>query len=260
MWKARGDIILNVIKIGNRCFCFNLSALKLVMPVFFSLRAANPRTAFKRHKKWDTFFQDNTKKVTPIAWGMCSDWGRPRSGNQPRRDGKYTWIMFEHLTGFLRLLIQYCLCRLTVVPCYWKAKRRSQVTYGCVSFSLAVGKNTIFDCVRGSNKNPRGNYIMSQLLYLKELCIQFVFFFLTTTLYVWCDIVALPAAEWRYWLVIHSRTCVMFNTKGFCPPPFFCTLSSWQYPKLCSQRRTLQSVAHGGFKCFVQLYLDVFRT
>lgn len=169
----------------KQMFLFNLSVLKVITPAFFH-RTQQILTSLWNDTKIKTpsFMKIPRKlKRENLAFFCASQWAPQTAlgdvfwvGSTPFRkpackDGKYTWIMFEHLTGFLQLLVQYCLWRLTVVPCYWKAKKRSLVRYGCISFTLeiwnsgralgaedknfvlffflamAANNNTIFDCL-----------------------------------------------------------------------------------------------------------------
>lgn len=169
-----------------------------------------------------------------------------RVGSTPFRkpawkDGKYTWIMFERLTGFLQPLVQYCLCRLTVFPCYWKAKkkraRRNAVAFRSPwKFGIQVVRqdrkmksffpffflampaknNMIFDsfCAWKQCKTMLKwhNVTATHILWLKRLKCH-IQFLTQYKVYTWFGQAEFPATESAYWLVIHGCLCVLSNTR-----------------------------------------------
>lgn len=142
--KARGDMSSFSVWHKNRktnLFLFHLSALKLIMSAFshFTQQILNwlsndtdsktsssntmPRKSNRQNPAFFFFFLCFTMSSSDSLGDVF------RVGSTPfrkpaRKDGKYTWIMFERLTGCLQPLIQYCLCHLTVFPCRWKAKKK----------------------------------------------------------------------------------------------------------------------------------------
>lgn len=160
-----------------------------------------------------------------------------------RKDGKYTWMMFERLTGCLQPLIQYCLCRWTLVPCRWKAKEKKGrgeirlhfVHLGNLEFSLcgriarwkafflffflpgdaSKGQQDFWQsaCVEAMSNHVEVTQCHCNSHPVTKTTKCHTQFLTQYKAYTWCGHAEFPATESAYWLVIHGRSCVLSDTR-----------------------------------------------
>lgn len=183
--------------------------------------------------------QDNAKRVQPsnsafffclpqwapqIAWGMCSEQGRARSGNELGKDGKYTWMVFEGLSASLqphtqtlklngnakggpefRLRVEIVKIKGFFPFVFHDDGRKEQQRVGQFA--------TQNSCLRNSWKNKKTKRVY--------VCMLSALFFFKITACTRFSHAEFPAAEWLYRLVTQGCCCVSLlrNTEEKCSRP-----------------------------------------